>query len=87
MWPGRDGTLDYTYPITKNILGKVTSVRDHTGAVRYLDCGNLPFSREITGFHREKVAERKRAESKKDYQLIIEDLTGRPYGSHAGQSN
>ena len=75
------GTLDYTYPSNKHILGKVISVRDSSGSVRFLDCGNLPFSHEIREFHREKVEERMRLEKKKDYQLIIEDLTGKPVPS------
>lgn len=79
------GTLDYTYPGNKNIPGKAISVRDCTGAVRYLDCGNLPFSKEVKDFHRRKVAERKRKESKDDYQLIVEDLTGRPGTDVAGK--
>lgn len=71
------GTLDYTYPINRNIIGKVTSVRDNTGAVRFLDCGNLPFSPETKEFHRARVGERMRIEKKRDYQLIIEDLSGK----------
>lgn len=71
------GTLDYTYPVNKTIPGKVTSVRDKTGAVRLLDCGNLPFSREMIEFHRQRIAERRQAENRKDYQMIIEDLTNK----------
>ncbi|MBI2859075.1 MAG: methylaspartate mutase subunit E, partial [Chloroflexi bacterium] len=71
------GALDYTYPVNKNIMGRVTSVRDGGGAVRMLDCGNLPFTAEMKGFHRRKIAERRKAGDRKDYQMIIEDLTGR----------
>lgn len=73
----KTGALDYTYPINNQIAGKVTSVRDSTGAIRLLDCGNLPFTREMKDYHRERIAERKRSESLKDYQLILADLTNR----------
>ncbi|MBI2858153.1 MAG: hypothetical protein HYX90_03645 [Chloroflexi bacterium] len=71
------GTLDYTYPANKRIHGKAISVRDCSGSVRFLDTGNLPFDHETKEFHRQRVAERMRVECKKDYQLIIEDLSGK----------
>jgi len=53
----------------------VLGVKDVTGACRYLEFGNLPIPDEIKEFHREKIAERERAEGRKlDYQVAIEDL-------------
>jgi methylaspartate mutase epsilon subunit len=53
----------------------VLGVRDSTGACRYLEFGNLPIPKEIKEFHREKIAQRERAEGRKiDYQVAVEDL-------------
>jgi len=68
------GAFEIPYGANMHNLGKVLVVRDSTGAVRYLDSGNLPFTQEIVQFHKEKVAARAKAESKKEYELVIEDL-------------
>ena len=48
-------------------------VRDAQGAGRFLDPGNLPFSKEILEFHREKVAERAKKENKEiGYEEVTE---------------
>ena len=49
------GVLDQTFATTCRALRKVLGVRDAQGAVRYLDHGNLPFSKEIINFHKEKI--------------------------------
>jgi len=47
-------------------------VRDAEGAVRYLSHGNLPFTKEILEFHKEKIAEREKAQGKK--VIMIQSL-------------
>jgi methylaspartate mutase epsilon subunit len=50
-------------------------VRDNEGAVRYLDHGNIPFTKEIVEFHRQKISEREKAQGKKiDYKTVIDDI-------------
>ena len=50
-------------------------IRDKDGACRYLDFGNLPIPEDIKDFHRQKVAEREKAEGRKmDYYASIEDF-------------
>jgi methylaspartate mutase epsilon subunit len=69
------GMLDSTWSSNMNVKDRVLGVRDARGACRYLDFGNLPFSKEIKDFHREKVAEREKAEGKKiDYHAMVRDL-------------
>ncbi len=69
------GVLDHPFSSNRYIAGKVLPTRDAHGMVRYLDCGNLPFTKEIIEFHREKVNERKRVEKlEKDYQLMLDDV-------------
>jgi methylaspartate mutase epsilon subunit len=69
------GILDNPFASTKYVAGKVLGVRDNEGAVRYLDCGNLPFSQEIVEFNKQKIAEREKAQGHKvDYASVINDL-------------
>jgi methylaspartate mutase epsilon subunit len=60
----------------------VLAARDNEGAMRYLDTGNLPFSKEIIEFHQQKLAERAKAQGRKiDYENVIDDLMSIAQGS------
>ncbi len=52
------GVIDCSYPSHPSVHGKLMGVRDINGVVRWLDHGDLPFTRDILDFHREKLAER-----------------------------
>jgi methylaspartate mutase epsilon subunit len=70
------GVFDVPFSTSQHVQCRVKGVRDNQGAVRYIDHGNLPFTREIIDFHREKIAEREKAHGKKlDYQTIVEDIS------------
>jgi len=70
------GVLDIPWAPNKFIAGKVISARDASGAVRYLEHANLPFSPEILEYHREKIRERERRDGQKaDYESAIKDIT------------
>lgn len=69
------GALDISFPTTQYAAGRVLPVRDSEGAVRYLDHGNLPFTKEILEFNRERLAEREKVLGKPvDYDTVIEDI-------------
>lgn len=69
------GVIDSPFSPNINIKDKVLGIKDLTGACRYLEFGNLPIPDEIKEFHRQKIAERERAEGRKlDYQVAVEDL-------------
>ena len=69
------GVIDPPFSTTRFAQGKVMAARDNEGAMRYLDHGNLPFSKEIIDFHKEKLAERERAQGRKiDYKNVVDDL-------------
>ncbi|MBN1190467.1 MAG: hypothetical protein JXA46_11990 [Dehalococcoidales bacterium] len=79
------GVLDSPWSSNMNVRDQVLGVRDVRGACRYLEFGNLPFSKEIKDFHREKVAEREKAEGKKiDYNAAVRDLWGFSKGKLVG---
>ena len=61
--------------------------RDNDGAIRILNPGNLPFSKDLLDFHAAKINERAAAENRKpSFQMVIDDvyaigkgrLVGRP---------
>jgi len=71
------GVLDSPMSINIHAQDKVLGIRDNDGACRYLDFGNLPIPEDIKDFHRQKVAEREKAEGRKmDYYASIDDFWG-----------
>ena len=81
------GVIDVPFSPSVNNAGKILPARDNNGAVRLLNTGNLPFSKRILDYHRDKMNERAKAERRKPcFQMVIDDvyaiengrLTGRP---------
>ena len=70
------GWIDTMITPWKYNHGKVLSVRDAEGAVRYLETGDVPIPKEVRDYHREKIAEREKREGRKaDLQMVVEDFT------------
>ncbi len=70
-----DGSMDSPFSSNTHVRGQVLGVRDRKGACRYLDYGNLPLPEEAKAFHREKIAEREKAEGKKlDYHTVVHEF-------------
>ena len=81
------GVIDVPFSPSVNNAGKILPARDNSGAVRFLNTGNLPFNKRILKFHRDKMNERAKAEKREPcFQMVIDDiyaiengrLTGRP---------
>ncbi len=81
------GVLDIPFAPSKFNAGKVMPARDNSGAIRYLDAGNIPFTEELKAFHRQKLEERAAFEKRTvSFQMVIDDvyaigkgfLVGRP---------
>ncbi len=81
------GVLDVPFAPCRVNAGKMLPCRDNDGAVRILSMGNLPFSKELVDFHKEKIDKRATAENRKaSFQMVIDDvyaigkgrLVGRP---------
>jgi methylaspartate mutase epsilon subunit len=68
------GVIEYPYAVNRENRGKMMLVRDRSGAVRFLDHGDLPFTPDIVEYHRRRVAERSAAEGRDPVQLMIDDL-------------
>jgi methylaspartate mutase epsilon subunit len=81
------GVLDVPFAPCRANAGLMLPCRDNDGAVRILNTGNLPFSKELKDFHASKIAERAKAEKRDaSFQMVIDDvyaigkgrLVGRP---------
>ncbi len=69
------GVIDSSFSPNKQVKDKVIGVKDCRGAIRWVEFGNLPFPEEVKKFHREKVAEREKAEGQKaDYEMTVRDF-------------
>ncbi len=81
------GALDVPFAPCRFNAGLMLPARDNNGAVRILNFGNLPFSKELKDFHIAKIEERANYEKRKaSFQMVIDDvyaigkgyLVGRP---------
>jgi methylaspartate mutase epsilon subunit len=52
------GVIDIPFSPSKHNAGRVLTGRDHDGAVRYIDTGNVPFPSDIKKFHADKMGSR-----------------------------
>ena len=81
------GVLDVPFAPCSANAGLMLPARDNNGAIRILEMGNLPFTKELKEFHREKMEARGKTENRKpSFQMVIDDvyaigkghLVGRP---------
>ena len=69
------GTIDVPFAPSKYNAGKALPARDDDGAVRFLDCGGLPFSDDIRSFHAKRLEERGKKEKRAvSFQMVIDDI-------------
>jgi len=81
------GVLDVPFAPCRFNAGLMLPCRDNDGAVRILNTGNLPFTKDLKDFHAAKIDERAKAEKRAaSFQMVIDDvyaigkgrLVGRP---------
>ena len=81
------GVLDVPFAPCRVNAGLMLPCRDNNGAIRILETGNLPFTKEIIDFHKTKIEERAKAENRQaSFQMVVDDvyaigkgrLVGRP---------
>lgn len=81
------GVIDIPFAPSRYNAGKVLPARDNAGAVRFLEIGNMPFTKDLIDFHRQKLEERAKFEKRTvSFQMVIDDvyaigkgvLVGRP---------
>lgn len=82
----KEGNIDVPFASSRFTLGRVTPVRDIAGRIRFLDCGNLPFERDIIDFHKSKVKERQRRSGfVSKYEMTIADIVAVSEGRLIGE--
>ncbi len=81
------GVIDVPFAPSRFNAGKMLPARDNDGAVRFLNVGNIPLSKELVEWNRERFEERARVEKRPaTFQMVIDDvyaiskgrLVGRP---------
>jgi len=69
------GVIDIPFAPSKFNLGRALPARDNTGAVRFLEFGNLPFTEDIKDWHMAKMNKRARFEDREvSFQMVIDDI-------------
>ncbi len=69
------GVIDIPFAPSRFNAGRTMPARDNTGAVRFLEFGNLPFDDEIKTLHRDKIAQRGAQEGRSpSFQMVIDDI-------------
>ena len=81
------GVLDVPFAPCRANAGLMLPCRDNDGAIRILNTGNLPFTKDLKEFHAAKIEARAQAEGRKaSFQMVVDDvyaigkgrLVGRP---------
>jgi len=81
------GVIDVPFAPSRFNAGHMLPARDDSGAVRILNFGALPFSKDLKTFHQDKIHERAVHEKRNvSFQMVIDDvyaiskgrLVGRP---------
>jgi methylaspartate mutase epsilon subunit len=69
------GIIDIPFAPSKYNLGKLMPARDNDGAVRLLAPGNLPLSKSLLQFHKDKLEERAKFENRPvSFHMVIDDV-------------
>lgn len=80
------GFLDSSFSPNKQVRDQVIGIKDCCGAIRWKEFGNLPLPDEVKKFHRDKVAEREKAEGRElDYDAFIQDFWAFSKGQLVGK--
>lgn len=69
------GIIDVPFAPSKYNAGKMMPARDNNGAIRYLNFGNVPFSKELINYNTRKLGERAKFENRDiSFQMTIDDI-------------
>ncbi len=82
------GIIDVPFAPSKFNAGKALPARDNNGAVRILECANLPFSQSLKDFHKTKLEQRGQQEKRAvSFQMVIDDIYAIGKGNLVGRPN
>lgn len=82
------GVIDIPFAPSRYNAGKVMPARDNSGAVRFLNPGNIPLSNDLLAFHKQKLEERAAYEKRPvSFQMVIDDVYAIGKGFLVGRPN
>jgi methylaspartate mutase epsilon subunit len=82
------GVIDVPFAPSRYNAGKALPARDNSGAVRFMDTANLPFTASLKDFHRAKLEERGKFEKRPvSYQMLIDDIYSIGKGTLVGRGD
>ncbi|UUV17815.1 methylaspartate mutase subunit E [Fusobacteria bacterium ZRK30] len=71
----KQGVIDIPFAPAKINLGKMLPARDNQGRIRYLECGNIPFTDEIKAFNKAELQKRADFEGREiGFQMTVDDI-------------
>ncbi|NLM04919.1 MAG: methylaspartate mutase subunit E [Clostridiales bacterium] len=80
------GVLDIPFAPSQYNAGKILPARDNNGAVRYLEFGNIPFTKDIKDFNQGLLEERAKTEGRKvGFQMVVDDIYAVGKGTLVGR--
>lgn len=69
------GVIDIPFAPSNFNAGKILPARDNNGAVRFLEYGNVPMSKDIKDFNRKLLEERAKFEGRQvEFQMTVDDI-------------
>ena len=69
------GVLDVPFAPAMCNAGKLMPVRDNEGAVRIFEVGRVPLPADVMAYHKDKIAERAKAEKREPvFQMVVDDI-------------
>ncbi|MCL2602593.1 MAG: methylaspartate mutase subunit E [Treponema sp.] len=82
------GVIDVPFAPSRYNAGKIMPARDNNGAIRFMDTANIPFTKDLKDFHRQKLDERGKFEKRPvSYQMLIDDVYSIGKGTLVGRGN
>jgi len=80
------GVLDVPFATCRANAGLMLPCRDNDGAIRILNAANVPLSKELIDFNKEKIEERAQAEKRDaSFQMVIDDVYSISKGKFVGR--
>lgn len=80
------GVIDIPFAPSIYNAGKMLPARDNNGAVRYLEFGNIPMTKEIKDYNKQLLEERGKSEGREvSFQMVIDDIYAVGKGTLVGK--
>ena len=80
------GVIDIPFGPSDANAGKMLPARDNEGFIRYLETGNIPLSKDLLDFNKQKFEERAKFEGRDvSFQMVVDDIFAESRGRLVGR--